>query len=1090
MNRFFLTLYNLLERHTKAVWLAVLALMALCTALALRMDYSEDIAAFLPANDEARRYAAVYNHLGGQGRMAVLFRADPAVPGDTELLQQAMEAFGQRLGQADSTHLLHNVQVQADEDQYLTLYDHVLQHYPLLLDEADRQQASQLLTTPGAIAGIMEQNRRSLLLPTAGMLTQSLPTDPLHLSAPLLQRLQQMAGAAGHFRLVDGYLFTDDGQVGVVLAESPYGLSETRMNARIDDLLSNVSQQVMDSIPQVRVSCIGGPLIAVGNARQIKHDSLLAMSLSVLLIFGLLYYSFRRVSYLGWIALALAFGWLFAMGLLSLCCPHVSLIVIGIGSVIIGIAVNYPLHFLGHLDECPDRRQLLRQMAPPLLIGNVTTVSAFLCLAFLDAPAMRHLGLFASFMLVGTILFVLVVMPVLVPARGQGTVQPAPLLPRRLHLAWPRHRRVVGVAVLLLTAVLGVFSLRTTFNGDMRRINYLTDTQRADLEVFTRAMAGTDGLTTLFAVTEGDGLDAALESTERWLPAIRGQQAVRQVSTLATLLVSGSLAAVRTAQWQALWHHAPTALDTLVATARQQGFSATAFAPFLAMTHHGPVLQGMVANADEVLHTVGHNFVMTDSLTRRVWLINLVQTPADSAAAVKERLRASSPAGAFVFDADDMSHNLVDLLSADFNYIGLVCGFVVFFFLWLSFRRIELALLSFLPLAVSWVWILGFMGLCGLQFNIVNIILATFIFGQGDDYTIFITEGLMYEYATGRKTLSSYRHSVALSALIMFFGIGTLALSQHPALLSLAHVAILGMATVVLMAFYLPPLVFHWLTYSGGQRRQVPLTLGRLARSVFSLLFFVIGSVCFLIPYSWLLFHVGGCTEAKRLHYHRLLQRLSRFIIYRVPGTRFSLDNSVGEDFSRPAVIIANHQSHLDLMCILMLSPKVVLLTNDWVWNNWFYRKFIKYAEFYPVSDGFEHTCTRIRALVSRGYSVCIFPEGTRSPDFRVHRFHQGAFHLATTLGLDVLPVYLHGVGHVLPKLDFMLRRGSMHVQVGTRIPAARLAAGTPLQATRQVHAQFVTHYNELCADREDEAYRTMFRRYADMYKGTFAAEV
>ena len=44
-------------------------------------------------------------------------------------------------------------------------------------------------------------------------------------------------------------------------------------------------------------------------------------------------------------------------------------------------------------------------------------------------------------------------------------------------------------------------------------------------------------------------------------------------------------------------------------------------------------------------------------------------------------------------------------------------------------------------MAVSWVWILGLMGLTETEFNIVNIILATFIFGQGDDYTIFMTEG-------------------------------------------------------------------------------------------------------------------------------------------------------------------------------------------------------------------------------------------------------------------------------------------------------------------------------------------------------------
>ena len=120
------------------------------------------------------------------------------------------------------------------------------------------------------------------------------------------------------------------------------------------------------------------------------------------------------------------------------------------------------------------------------------------------------------------------------------------------------------------------------------------------------------------------------------------------------------------------------------------------------------------------------------------------------------------------------------------------------------------------------------MHLEGIKFNIVNVILATLIFGQGDDYTIFITEGLLYEYTYGKKMLKNYRNSVILSGVLMFIGIGTLIFAKHPAMRSLAEVAIIGMATVVFMACYLPPFVFQWLTKKKGRLREVPLTLKRL----------------------------------------------------------------------------------------------------------------------------------------------------------------------------------------------------------------------------------------------------------------------
>ena len=84
----------------------------------------------------------------------------------------------------------------------------------------------------------------------------------------------------------------------------------------------------------------------MGNAAQIKKDSQWAISISVTLILLLLVFSFRKVKNLLLIGVAIVFGWLFAMGFMAVLRSDVSLIVLGIGSIIIGIAVNYPLHFI------------------------------------------------------------------------------------------------------------------------------------------------------------------------------------------------------------------------------------------------------------------------------------------------------------------------------------------------------------------------------------------------------------------------------------------------------------------------------------------------------------------------------------------------------------------------------------------------------------------------------------------------------------------------------------------------------------------------------------------------------------------------
>ena len=82
----------------------------------------------------------------------------------------------------------------------------------------------------------------------------------------------------------------------------------------------------------------------------------------------------------------------------------------------------------------------------------------------------------------------------------------------------------------------------------------------------------------------------------------------------------------------------------------------------------------------------------------------------------------------------------------NFNLILGISSALIFFVLLISYGRIELAMLAFLPMFISWIIILGFMSIFSVQFNIVSIILSTFIFGIGDDFSIFVLDGLINDY--------------------------------------------------------------------------------------------------------------------------------------------------------------------------------------------------------------------------------------------------------------------------------------------------------------------------------------------------------
>lgn len=230
--------------------------------------------------------------------------------------------------------------------------------------------------------------------------------------------------------------------------------------------------------------------------------------------------------------------------------------------------------------------------------------------------------------------------------------------------------------------------------------------------------------------------------------------------------------------------------------------------------------------------------------------------------------------------------------------------------------------------------------------------------------------------------------------------------------------------------------------------------------TVFSFCYFI-GFAIDMTIRGFFLITLGGATDENKQKYHRMLQKKSRFVINHVPGTTFSESNPSRESFKVPSVIISNHQSHLDLMAIMMLTPNLIILTKNWVWHNPFYGIVIRYADYFPITDT-DDMMERIAAKVEKGYSVMIFPEGTRSADCRIQRFHRGAFYLAEKLKLDIVPVFLKGFGQVLPKESYHLHPGHMSLEVMPRISRNDPALQCDYrEMTKRLHREYLNKNNE-----------------------------
>ena len=236
-------------------------------------------------------------------------------------------------------------------------------------------------------------------------------------------------------------------------------------------------------------------------------------------------------------------------------------------------------------------------------------------------------------------------------------------------------------------------------------------------------------------------------------------------------------------------------------------------------------------------------------------------------------------------------------------------------------------------------------------------------------------------------------------------------------------------------------------------------------RTGYSIVVFVFFSVFVLTPLVWLYLKIGKMTPKKKHNLHRLIKSSTRAIMLRhgIPGTKFTYQVADEKVFDRPHVVICNHQSHLDLACQLIFTPNIIFLTNDWVWNNPFYGFLIRNADYVAVSNGIDESLPKLLQLVHDGYSIAVFPEGTRSRSCKIGRFHQGAFYLAEQLGLDILPMYLYGTGKVLPKKTHLLHKSPIYIKVGKPFTREQLTLmGDAMQQAKTLRHHYIEKYQQI----------------------------
>ena len=807
MHKIFLPIYQFFGKHKPLMYI-VLALSSLVFLFfGLQLKYEEDISKLLPSSSVESQLAFTSIELKDKIYLQITSADEPLSP---EILGERTDEFVDLLFAKDSTsHLISNVLYRMEPEVAINALDFVIEHIPSFIDTSAYRDFEKMME-PEVIHTQMWVNYEQMMEDETGDVTQAIAYDPLNLRSVVLSDV--LLSATNSYNIIDGHLFSPDSTVAIAYLAPSFQSLNSWASTEFSRMLKRAQKEFEAEHPDVKVHAHGDPIGSVSNAGRIRADLVVTVGISLILILILMGFCFRNFDFLVKLLLPIFYGTAFSLACIYWIKGGMSLMALGLGAIVLGVAISYCLHVLIHHFFVGDPEKLLRDESTPVFLGCITTVGAFCSLLFTESDLLRDFGLFASFALLGSTLFSLIFLPHFLPAIKADSHNKTFRRISRLNNL-PFDKKPWFLALMVVILVVGIaFSPKVKFDSDLRNLDY-----NSPAEIEAESLYNTknnDGFFHLYFATVSTNLDEALEADKLLmikLDSLKQKGFVHAYTDMIPkLFVTQADQERRIAAWNAYWtpERKEDAIRQVDKGALEFGLDPMMFYEFkdlldtefeaASLMESGVIPDNLLGNFIEC-NADNQYMVFTD-----------VAMSFDEKDIVTDVLVTNPKT--FVLEPFYYCKSMVEVIHDDFNIAVWISSLFVLIILLVSFRNLITALLSFLPMVLSWFMVQGYMAILGLEFNLINIIISTFIFGVGVDYSIFIMEGLLSQARTGSGDILTW-HKVAIffSAVILIIVTGSLLFAVHPAIRSIGLITLIGMASTIMISYVLQPFVFRQL---------------------------------------------------------------------------------------------------------------------------------------------------------------------------------------------------------------------------------------------------------------------------------------
>ncbi len=172
-------------------------------------------------------------------------------------------------------------------------------------------------------------------------------------------------------------------------------------------------------------------------------------------------------------------------------------------------------------------------------------------------------------------------------------------------------------------------------------------------------------------------------------------------------------------------------------------------------------------------------------------------------------------------------------------------------------------------------------------------------------------------------------------------------------------------------------------------------------------------------------------------------------------------------DPKKSYVVVINHQNMMDIPTLYLLDFHFRWVSKKEVFRIPFFGQYLLIHGDIAIERGnpkvaMRKVVTDGQKWLSRGVSVAIFPEGTRSKDGEIHRFKGGAFNLAKEADVEILPIVMDGTKGAFTKYGTFRWRNKTILKVLPPISREVVAATETKELSEMVRVQMIEALNSI----------------------------